>query len=120
MKKQQLIILSLTILCFCAFLSWSFAEEKSEAGKTAFLNNKCNMCHSIESEKIEKTTGGYQKSKEKNVPPDLTKIGQKHNAEWISGYITKKETLDDKKHAKAFRGTNEELEAIANWLASLK
>ncbi len=34
---------------------WSFAEDaKNTAGKTAFLNNKCNLCHSIESEKIEK------------------------------------------------------------------
>src|SRR4029079_8703118 len=63
-------------------------------GRTAFLNNKCNLCHSIESAKVEKTSGGYQKSTDKNVPPDLSGIGKKVKADWIVKYLKKTEALD--------------------------
>ena len=89
-------------------------------GKTAFLSNKCNLCHSIESEKIEKSSGGYQKSNEKNVPPDLSGIGKKHNADWLVKYLKKTEALNNVKHARLYRGTEEELQALAKWLEGLK
>jgi len=103
-----------------------FAEEPTasstnqNAGKAAFLSNKCNMCHSVESEKVEKASGGYQKSAEKNVPPDLSNVGKKHNAEWFTKYLKHTEALDGVKHAKAYRGTDEELQALAKWLEGLR
>jgi mono/diheme cytochrome c family protein len=121
--KKAIIIGS--ILLFVLGLAL-FAEEQQTTqangsqGKAAFLSNKCNMCHSVESEKIEKSSGGYQKSTDKNVPPDLSGIGKKQNAEWFAKYIKKTEALNGVKHAKAYRGTEEELQAIAKWLEGLK
>ena len=96
------------------------AKSTELPGRTAFLNNKCNLCHSIESEKVEKTSGGYQKSTDKNVPPDLSGIGRKVKADWIVKYLKKTEALDGVKHARLYRGTEKELEALAKWLEELK
>ncbi len=134
MKRQDSLTAFMTIICLCALIAWSFAQNVQDTdsdstsvknsdesgGKTAFLNSKCNLCHSVESEKVEKTTGGFQKSKDKNVPPDLSAIGKKHNAGWITKYLKKTEALDGVKHVRLYRGTNEDLEAIAKWLEGLK
>ena len=96
------------------------AEQSDNPGKTAFLSNKCNMCHSVQSEKIEKASGGYQTSNEKNVPPDLSGIGKKQNADWFTKYLKHQEAIDEMKHAKAWRGTDVELQALTKWLGNLK
>ena len=121
MKRQHFFTISMVLLGLCVMAPWSIAEEAgSPSGKTAFLANKCNLCHSIESEKIEKTTGGFQKSTDKNVPPDLSTIGKKHNAAWMTKYLKKTEALNGVKHARFYRGSTENLEAITKWLETLK
>lgn len=93
--------------------AWSFPDV---TGKSLFTQNKCNTCHSITSQGIAK--GGGEDAKKDS--PDLSKVGTKHNADWISKFLLKKETLNDKKHLKKFKGTDEELETLSNWLATLK
>ena len=120
--KKGIIFVSIVLLLVGVAL---FAEEQQttenkDAGKAAFLSNKCTMCHSVEAAKIEKASGGYQTSHEKNVPPDLSGIGKEHNAEWFSKYLRKTEALNGVQHAKAWRGTDKELEALTKWLESLK
>ena len=116
MRLSKLLIIGLS-LGVCA-ITW--AQDAEEQGKKAFLANKCNVCHSIESAKIEKTTGGYQKEKEKNVPPDLTGIGRKYKAEWIANYLLKKEKVENVPHVRLYRGSKEELIAMSEWLGTLK
>lgn len=38
----------------------------------------------------------------------------------VKKYVTKKETLNDLKHTVSFKGNEEELNILAEWLASLK
>ena len=98
------------------FLCVSFAEAADDPGKTAFLANKCNTCHSVASDKIEKT----MKTTPKKVPPDLSTVGDTRTADWIVKYLKKTETINNVKHAKAWTGKEGDLTAIAKWLEGHK
>lgn len=93
------------------------AEEAGEMpdGCTAFKEAKCDMCHSIETLGIERTS-----TSDKMMAADLSDVGDKHDAAWIVAYLKKEETLDDEEHKKTFKGTDEEAQKIADWLATLK
>jgi len=95
--------------------TWSFPDDAP--GKTLFLDNKCSSCHSVKSQAIIKVSTEEVKG---NQPPDLSNVGTKHTGDWMCNYLLKKETLNDAKHLKKFKGTQDELEVLAKWLASLK
>jgi len=101
----------LTVLALFAFVLSAKAEDAP--GKKLFLDNKCNTCHSIDSQGIAKTMASSK-------APDLSNVGSERNAEWISKYLMKEETLKDKKHMKAWAGTKEDLETLSKWLETLK
>lgn len=91
--------------------------EEAGAGQEVFLAQKCNLCHSIEALGIEK------RSKSENAAtqgPDLSTVGDRHAPEWIASYLKKEETLNDEEHKKRFRGTDEELQALVDWLGGMK
>lgn len=73
-------------------------------GKALFLAQKCDMCHSVSAAGI---TAKTDKS-------DLSK--SKGDVEWVKKYVTKQADKDGKKHMKEFKGTVEELDALAGWL----
>ena len=91
--------------------------SKSSDGKSLFLESKCQNCHSIKSQSIAKA--GEPKPGEK-APPDLSNVGTKHNADWISKWLMKEEEMNGKKHLKKFKGSDADLKTLATWLASLK
>jgi mono/diheme cytochrome c family protein len=113
-KEGDLMKYSNYIIAIAAFLFLSIAaqaqDKKAETGKDVFQNLKCGMCHAVESEKL--TTKGKA--------PDLSTIGTTKKADWIAKYLKKEEKLNDKAHAMAFKGTDEELKTLSTWLASLK
>ena len=92
------------------------AAAGASPGAVAFADLKCSICHSIESQGIER------KSKsEKTKGPDLSTIGATRDAAWIAKFLRKEVVNEhDKKHEKDFKGTPEQLEQIAQFLASLK
>ena len=85
-------------------------------GKTLFVDNKCNKCHTITSQGIE-LSGNPPAGK---LPPDLSGVGLKHNADWIKGWLMKEEELNGKKHLKKWSGSEADLATESKWLASLK
>ena len=95
-----------------ASLTYTGAQD----GKSIFVQNKCSNCHSITSQGIERS--GKPEGDEK--PSDLSTVGKKHNADWISKWLMKEETLDGKKHMKKFKGPDADLKILSDWLASLK
>ena len=103
----------------CLVLSFtSIRSDADSSGKSIFLANKCNNCHSISAAGIkaapsEDDSGGTK-------PPDLSKVGGTQSAAWIQGYLTKQESLHGKKHKKAWKGSDADLATLAGWLASLK
>lgn len=101
----------LSLIALFLFLTISAqAQEKKVTGKDLFQSAKCGMCHGVESEKL--TTKGKA--------PDLSNIGSERKAEWLGKYLKKEEKLNDKAHALAFKGTDEELKTLSTWLATLK
>lgn len=112
MKKialRTLILLSIFTLVALALP----ARAADDPGKTLFLDNKCNSCHSVDSQGIAKTMASSK-------APDLSKIGADHDAAWFSKYLMKEESVKDKKHVKAWTGSKEDLETLSKWLATLK
>ena len=95
--------------------AWSLPDDPP--GKAIFKANKCSSCHAVKSQGIVK--GGGEESEGKNAP-DLSGVGIKHPQDWMSKYLLKKETIDDKKHLKKFKGPDEDLETLTGWLATLK
>ncbi len=92
------------------------AGGEAPPGLTAFVDLKCSICHSIESQGVER------KSKsEKTKGPDLSTVGATHDAAWFAQFLRKEvANADGKKHDKDFKGTPEQLQQIAQFLASLK
>jgi mono/diheme cytochrome c family protein len=89
--------------------------QAQDAGQKAFEANKCSNCHSVEKVQIARKV-----QSEKMAGPDLSKIGDKHDAAWIAKFVTREVQLEDKQHKSEYKGTPEDLDAITKWLASLK
>lgn len=109
-----------------ACVAGAAASQAGQApdGKELFTTSKCNTCHSVEAEKIDRKksataeTAAATAAKKK---PDLSGLGLKKDAAWISKYLTKEVKLEEKLHPTVkFRGTPEELKILSDWLASLK
>lgn len=121
MKHTLIQFFAGAILISC-LLSGSAAQEtkgkqdKKIAGKIIFLDKKCSGCHSIEAAGITKKTG----SASKTGPPDLSTVGMKHNAAFLTKFLQRNETVNSKKHLIKFSGNDEDLDTLTTWLESLK
>jgi hypothetical protein len=104
--------------------------KKVPDGKPIFTNYKCSSCHEIASQGITKkaaatpaatpATPATPATTTSRKPPDLSGVGLVRKADWITGYLQKKESIEDRKHMKVFKGTDAELATLAGWLESLK
>lgn len=83
-------------------------------GKKAFLDNSCDRCHSVEAHDIEATV-----KSERMRGPDLSETGKTRDADWFAGYLAKDLDLEGKPHRAMYRGSDEDLRTISDWLASL-
>ena len=99
------------------------ASADDAAGKTIFVEQRCNTCHTIKSQSVEITEaeeGEVEEAVEGDPdPPDLSAIGSEHDKVWIAKYLIKKEEVEGRKHKKRFRGSTDELKTVAEWLATL-
>ena len=87
------------------------AEEGAADGKAVFEAAKCNMCHSV-------STAGIEAKSEKMFKGDLVDID--HEADWLKQYLKKEADIDGEQHKKAFAGSDEELQALVDWLLEQK
>ncbi|MCI0618355.1 cytochrome c [bacterium] len=111
---KETLFFAVTTFCFLTTPFLLAQESKSEdPGKKAYLDNKCNMCHSVSAEGIEKKTAGSK-------APDLSGIGAKQNADFFVKFLKKEVDMNGKKHSKSWTGKDADLQAIAKWLESLK
>ncbi len=109
----------ITLLFLLIVNAHVFAQEAEPAGKKLFIDQKCNVCHSVKSQNIEKK-GPPVKAGDKNAPPDLSTVGNEKSAEWITKFLNKQEMLNNKKHPKNLTLKPEEMKSLTDWLASLK
>ena len=84
-------------------------------GPEMFLGFKCNTCHSIDSQHI-----ASKATSEKMKGPDLSDVGNKHDAAWILGWLKHEQELNGHKHKAPIKGTDDELKKLAAWLITLK
>ncbi len=110
-------LLTLAIVLVAAVCAGSLAAEEEPAldGKTLFTDtHKCNMCHAVPAAEIV--------AKTKNEKMKGADMGGKVEGELaeIAAYVRKESELDGKTHKKPFKGTDEELQAIIDWLGSLE
>jgi len=89
------------------------AAEELADGRELFIAQKCNMCHSVPEVEVV----ALVKSK-KMRGPDMP--AESREPDWIVRYLKREVQLNGKDHKKEFKGTEEELRAIAAWLVELK
>jgi cytochrome c2 len=87
----------------------------SETGEAAFSDERCTRCHSVEARSLEATT-----TSERMRGPDLSTIGETRDADWIVAFVKREETIDGTRHRTSYRGSDEDLSAIAAWLLELE
>ena len=116
MKKKALNRIASGI-ALSALVSFAFPAvgAAQDAGQKAFEANKCSNCHSVEKVGIARKI-----QSEKMAGPDMSKIGDKRDAAWIVKFALREVELDGKQHKSEYKGTKEDLQAIADWLASMK
>lgn len=131
MKIRWSVVSALAAAALLAACVAGAAETKALPGKTPdgkelFTAGKCNTCHSIEAEKIERKKAATAENAAAPATaakkkPDLSGIGATKGAAWIGKYLVKEERLETKMHPTVkYRGTPEELNTLSAWLGSLK
>jgi len=78
-----------------------------DKAKEKFLEAKCNTCHAFSALGIE-----AKNKSANNKAPDCSKIETDKDKDFFMKYLKKEETLNNKKHPVAFKGNDEDLEAI--------
>jgi len=110
--KNILIYLGLVITIVALYgFAFTIADEKSDDGKKVFVDNKCNMCHTV-------TVAGIESKK--SDASDLSTTGKDRTVEFLTKYLKKEAKLDDKDHKSSFKGTDEDLAKLVDWLSTLK
>jgi mono/diheme cytochrome c family protein len=84
------------------------ASGAATDGKQIFLDQKCNMCHTVSSASITPTS--------KIKAPDLTGLASKEDPAFVKKYLKKEADKNGKKHIKPFSGTDAQLDALVSWL----
>lgn len=99
------------------FVSASSGEEVAQ-GQQVYLDHKCNMCHAVSTAGIEAKT-----TSEKMMGPDLVDLA-KHETlaevATLAKYIKQEAKVDGEEHKKGFKGTDEELQVLIDWLLEQK
>ena len=94
----------------------SSATHAKVDGKATFVEAGCARCHSVKTAELEATVA------ERMRGPDLGMVGTDpdHDAAWVVAVIKQTKELDSGPHRARFRGTDDELNAIAAWVVELK
>jgi cytochrome c2 len=109
MRHILMFIIGVTILMGSA-MSGSLArgeEGSAEKGKEVYTAKKCGLCHTVDG------SGGKKGG-------DLSDVGDKRDAEWLTKYMKDPKSLLPEAKMPAFRGSDEDLQALVAYLMSLK
>ena len=98
----------LSALLFVTSIVWAQGDPAQVAkGEKVYLEKKCTVCHAIRGQ------GG-------KVGPELTMVGAKRDAEWLRMFMKGPKAMVPKAKMLPFKGSEEELEAMVAYMASLK
>jgi mono/diheme cytochrome c family protein len=122
MWKLTLASMGMGIALICATAAPAKAEDA--AGLKIFKQGKCTQCHSIDALKITKVKSDddedavLDENGKKIDPPDLSGVGKDHDAAWFAKWLKKEVEVEGHKHKKKFKGSEEDLKVITEWIAS--
>jgi len=108
---NPLLLLALGAIFIVGFSFNSFDDPEAQR---LFIDN-CVKCHSVSTVGIE-----AEKKTGKMAGGDLVNLADEYEAEWIAKYVKKEADLDGKTHKKPFKGSDEELQALVDWLLEQK
>ncbi|MDH3268760.1 MAG: c-type cytochrome [Ignavibacteria bacterium] len=111
MKDTFLYVLFISAIVALFAFAFSFSQDKDLDGKQIFIESKCNNCHTVTSNEI---------TSKKDDATDLSNSGSVGDAEVIKTYLLKESQINDKNHKVKFKGSEAELNALSDWLVSLK
>ncbi len=110
--KNILIYIGLVITIVALYgFAFTITGQASNDGKTIFVSNKCNMCHTVISAGIES---------KKSDAVDLSTVGKDKTVEFLTKYLKKETRLNEKDHKSSFKGSEAELKILVDWLLTLK
>lgn len=119
-KAPTLAIVAAAVVCAALILSsaptaTALAGDGGAGGKQIFLSERCNLCHSVSS------AGIKAKAKSESMRgPDLTGASADKDPAWLAGYLRQKVRKDGELHKRGFKGSDEELQALVDWLLEQK
>ena len=114
-RISPILVIVATLACSQALSAQAQAEEAGDStvGKETFLASKCNLCHAVPAAEIEaKTKSDKLRGADLGGPIEA-------DFETLAAYLRKQGELDGEQHKREFKGTDEELQTIIDWLASL-
>lgn len=105
----------LVLLFIAPVITVAAAQPASDApqGQQVFLAQKCDTCHAVPTAAIQAKT-----SSDKMKGPDLVNLPLE--AATLEAYLTQQGELDGKKHKKAVKAGDDELDALISWLLAQK
>lgn len=106
---------SLLFFLFSTIGLLAASAATADQGVDQFKALKCSMCHPMASHDVEATI-----KKVEMQGPDLSTIGDEHDAAWLKKWLLQEVELEGKKHKSKWKGSTEDLEAISAWMATLK
>jgi len=110
MKTTVMLVLGMFLLIFLAAAAHA---QNEPAGQKLFMDNKCNMCHSVTSAKIDKKMATSKGA-------DLSNVGATHDAAWLTKWLNKEVDLEGKKHSATAKLSEADMKTLTDWLATLK
>lgn len=105
------------ISSFCFFVFTGFQNETNfYDGKRLFTSvHSCDECHGAQSAGVKIRT-----NKRNNMASDLSGYKMDESFSEVAAYVRKACEFDGRIDKKPFKGTDEELQSIIDWLGSLE
>jgi len=99
------------VFFIAATVAWA-QVDMVDKGEKVFVDKKCIPCHAV------KGKGGTVGPAARG--PDLGMVGAQRDAPWLKMFLKDPKATNPKSKMMAFKGTEEELEALVAYLGSLK
>lgn len=111
MKNTFFFVLFISAIVALFAFAFSFSQDQDLDGKQIFIDAKCNNCHTVTSVEI---------TSKKDDATDLSNAGTVGDAALMKSFLLKEAKINDQEHKMKFKGSVEELDALVNWLLTLK
>ena len=111
MKNTFLFVLFISAIVALYAFAFSFSQDQGPDGKQIFMDNKCNSCHTVASQDI---------TSKKDDAIDLSNAASVGDAQLLKSYLLKEAQINDADHKMKFKGSDDDLNTLVNWLLTLK